>query len=58
MFRPSRDLLIGFLLVSFDWQTSFYVLGLLVCLIQTAVFTILACVYIAIHTAEAEEGHH
>ena len=36
----------------------FYVLGLMVCLIQAAVFVILACVYIAIHTAEAEEGHH
>ena len=36
----------------------FYVLGLLVCLIQAAVFVILSCVYIAIHTAEAEEGHH
>ena len=28
------------------------------CLIQTAVFVILSCVYIALHTAEAEEGHH
>lgn len=37
----------------------FYVLGLLVSLIQTAVFVILSCVYIALHTAEAEgEGHH
>ncbi len=36
----------------------FYALGLLVCLIQTAVFVILSCVYIALHTAEAEEGHH
>lgn len=36
----------------------FYVLGLLVCLIQAAVFVLLSCVYIAIHTAEAEEGHH
>jgi F-type H+-transporting ATPase subunit a len=35
----------------------FYVLGLLVCLIQAAVFVLLSCVYIAIHTAEAEEGH-
>jgi F-type H+-transporting ATPase subunit a len=35
----------------------FYVLGLLVCLIQTAVFTILACVYISLHASEAE-GHH
>lgn len=32
----------------------FYALGLLVCLIQTAVFCILSCVYIALHTAEAE----
>lgn len=37
----------------------FYALGLLVALIQTAVFVILSCVYIALHTAEAEgEGHH
>lgn len=36
----------------------FYALGLLVCLIQTAVFVILSCVYIALHTAEAEEAHH
>ena len=36
----------------------FYVLGLLVCLIQAVVFVLLSCVYIAIHTAEAEEGHH
>ncbi|HEY4221476.1 MAG TPA: F0F1 ATP synthase subunit A [Myxococcota bacterium] len=36
----------------------FYALGLLVCLVQTAVFVILSCVYIALHTAEAEgEGH-
>ncbi len=35
----------------------FYVLGLLVCLIQTAVFTILSCVYISLHASEAE-GHH
>jgi F-type H+-transporting ATPase subunit a len=32
----------------------FYALGLLVCLIQTAVFCILSCVYIALHTAEPE----
>ncbi len=37
----------------------FYALGLLVCLVQTAVFVILSCVYIALHTAEPEhEGHH
>jgi F-type H+-transporting ATPase subunit a len=37
----------------------FYALGLLVCLVQTAVFVILSCVYIALHTAEHEgEGHH
>jgi F-type H+-transporting ATPase subunit a len=35
----------------------FYVLGLLVCIIQTAVFTILSCVYISLHASEAE-GHH
>ena len=35
----------------------FYALGLLVCLVQTAVFTILSCVYIALHTAEAEHAH-
>jgi F-type H+-transporting ATPase subunit a len=37
-----------------------YALGLLVCLVQTAVFTILSCVYIALHTAEVEhaEEHH
>lgn len=34
----------------------FYVLGLLVCLVQTAVFTILACVYIGLHTAEPEHA--
>jgi F-type H+-transporting ATPase subunit a len=34
----------------------FYVLGLLICIIQTAVFCILSCVYISLHTAE-EEGH-
>jgi F-type H+-transporting ATPase subunit a len=32
----------------------FYALGLLVCLIQAAVFAILSCVYIALHTAESE----
>jgi F-type H+-transporting ATPase subunit a len=32
----------------------FYVLGLLVCVIQTVVFCILSCVYISLHTAEAE----
>lgn len=35
----------------------FYVLGLLVCLIQTAVFVILSCVYIGLHAAEHEAGH-
>lgn len=35
----------------------FYVLGFLVCIIQTAVFTILSCVYISLHASEAE-GHH
>ena len=35
----------------------FYALGMLVCLVQTAVFTILSCVYIALHTADAEEHH-
>lgn len=35
----------------------FYALGLLVCLVQTAVFIILSCVYIALHTAEPEEHH-
>jgi F-type H+-transporting ATPase subunit a len=35
----------------------FYALGLVVCLVQTAVFVILSCVYIALHTAEAEEHH-
>ncbi len=35
----------------------FYVLGLLVCVIQTAVFVILACVYISLHANE-EEAHH
>jgi len=35
----------------------FYVLGLLVCLIQTAVFTILSCVYISLHASEAEAHH-
>ena len=35
----------------------FYVLGFLVCVIQTAVFCILACVYISLHASE-EEGHH
>jgi F-type H+-transporting ATPase subunit a len=34
----------------------FYALGLLVCLVQTAVFVILSCVYIALHTAEPEHG--
>jgi len=34
----------------------FYVLGLLVCLIQTAVFCILSTVYIALHTPD--EAHH
>jgi F-type H+-transporting ATPase subunit a len=41
----------------------FYILGLLVCLVQTAVFVILSCVYIALHTADhggehEGEGHH
>jgi F-type H+-transporting ATPase subunit a len=35
----------------------FYVLGLLVCLIQTAVFTILSCVYISLHASEADAHH-
>lgn len=35
----------------------FYVLGLLVCVIQAAVFCILACVYISLHASE-EEAHH
>lgn len=35
----------------------FYVLGFLVCVIQTAVFTILTCVYISLHASE-EEAHH
>jgi len=34
----------------------FYVLGFLICLIQTAVFVILSCVYISLHASEAE-GH-
>lgn len=34
----------------------FYILGLLVCVIQTAVFCILSTVYIALHSVEAE--HH
>ena len=33
-----------------------YALGVLVCLVQTAVFTILSGVYIALHTAEQEHG--
>jgi F-type H+-transporting ATPase subunit a len=36
----------------------FYALGLLVCLVQTAVFVILSCVYIALHTAEHEHDEH
>jgi F-type H+-transporting ATPase subunit a len=32
----------------------FYILGFLVCVIQTAVFTLLSISYIAMHTAEAE----
>jgi F-type H+-transporting ATPase subunit a len=35
----------------------FYILGFLVCVIQTAVFTILSCVYISLHASE-EESHH
>lgn len=35
----------------------FYVLGLLICVIQTAVFCILSCVYISLHTADAEHDH-
>jgi F-type H+-transporting ATPase subunit a len=35
----------------------FYGLGLLVCLIQTAVFCILSSVYIALHVHEADEHH-
>jgi F-type H+-transporting ATPase subunit a len=36
----------------------FYVLGFLVCVIQTAVFTILTCVYISLHASEEEGAHH
>lgn len=37
----------------------FYAMGVLVSLVQTAVFTILSCVYIGLHTSEAEgDGHH
>ncbi|MFZ9888527.1 MAG: F0F1 ATP synthase subunit A [Myxococcota bacterium] len=36
----------------------FYLLGTLVCLIQTAVFCILSTVYIALHTHGDEEAHH
>jgi len=32
----------------------FYALGTLVCILQTMVFCILSCIYIALHTAEAE----
>ncbi len=35
----------------------FYVLGLLVCIIQTAVFTILSCVYISLHASEHDAAH-
>jgi F-type H+-transporting ATPase subunit a len=35
----------------------FYMLGLLICVIQTAVFCILSCVYIGLHTAPAEHDH-
>jgi F-type H+-transporting ATPase subunit a len=34
----------------------FYVLGFLICMIQTAVFVILSCVYISLHASEAD-GH-
>ena len=37
--------------------TAALLLGLLVCLVQTAVFTILSCVYIALHTEEPSHGH-
>lgn len=35
----------------------FYVLGLLVCVIQALVFVMLACVYISLHASE-EDAHH
>ena len=37
---------------------TLYALGLLVCLVQTAVFTILFCVYIALHTEEPAHDAH
>lgn len=36
----------------------FYVLGLLVCVIQAAVFVILSCVYISLHANEEDAHHH
>jgi F-type H+-transporting ATPase subunit a len=36
----------------------FYILGLLVCVIQTAVFMILTCVYISLHTADTHGDDH
>jgi F-type H+-transporting ATPase subunit a len=36
----------------------FYVLGLLVCVIQSAVFMILTCVYISLHTADTHGDDH
>ena len=44
-------------LVPFLIPLPFYMLGFLICVIQTAVFVILSCVYISLHASEAEAHH-
>jgi F-type H+-transporting ATPase subunit a len=50
--------LLGFAgIMPFLLPLPFYVLGFLVCIIQAAVFCILTCVYISLHTAEHHDDH-